>query len=789
MDLFNDIDFNDDNDILTSSILSNDVEKIANRFAKEIDWMKVSYEIYDHYLIILDKDSYEDYNKGEQLTFDNVKLPFNPDCICLTFKFNNNYTRIEYIQVYPYMYSTNPTRISDDDFYVIKFANILYDEYDIITDKIIYGYDDITYNNIRVSFCVIYNRRRAKSNNDYTISDGFASNFPKLLNIKSECIANIVYVRQLSIQDETTCISLLNSLLKQFNKVMVNTCTTCIDNIPIYQLDKKNPKFFDILADNSEIRYDGDDYAIIDKNKINKLNKLNLMEKMNKEKCQQKYINENLFDDFDDILNDTDNNSEILGNQLLPVEEYLLNFFKTHDNEDYQYEIYQTYLIIKSKLSKNMGEFKTPDNDIIPIAVDDIFCIIKFDNKHKNIDYIIFNKYDDNENDTVIIKLPLFTLQIDLYEQFKVKIKSIYISTNRWHKTLTYGNADIIARKAYRGFIENRNIPENAYENIPSKILTIGIPKFLTASGEYIDKIYVTTLRFSNITICFSFLNQLYIHTKDGMVVVDTMNGIKIKDKNFVSHKKLMDDRILKELFYTDMRWFTLHRLFFERLKDKNILKENINQNHLYKSLVESIAISVKKSINEDKYDYGHHAPSSHLKQRIQRVLTNKFGYASLREVSRRIGNRDFYIANRTNVPNYPSKFEIAVVERSKKNEDNFRIPISRKGEMDILSDDNIKYVLFPRYIGTSNIDYIVYILDKDDIKEIYDNLKSILDRCKEEIKQGKRDRKTIKVNKSISDKWKNFLAPTAGADGVCLSNNCLKELAIDTFKLYNNMY
>lgn len=491
MDLFNDIDFNDDNDILTSSILSNDVEKIANRFAKEIDWMKVSYEIYDHYLVMLDKDCYKDYNKGEQLTYDNVKLPFNPDCIFLIFKFNSNYTRIEYIQVYPYMYSTNPTRISDDDFYVIKFANILYDEYDIITDKIIYGYDDITYNNIRVSFCVIYNKQRAHSNNDYTISDGFANNFPKLLNIKSECIANIVYVRQLSIYDETTCISLLNSLLKQFNKVFVNTCTTFIDNIPIYQFDKKNPKFFDILADNSEIRYDGDDYAIIDKNTINKLKQVS----------------------------------------------------------------------------------------------------------------------------------------------------------------------------------------------------------------------------------------------------------------------------------------------------------EKMNNNQLYKSLIESIAVSIKRSLNEDRYDYGHHAPSSHLKQRIQRVLTNKFGYASLREVSRRIGNRDFYIANRTNVPSYPSKFEIAVVERSKKNEDNFRIPISRKGEMDILSDDNIKYVLFPRYIGTSNIDYIVYILDKDDIKKIYDNLKSILDRCKEEIKQGKRDRKTIKVNKSISDKWKNFLAPTAGADGVCLSNNCLKELAVDTFKLYNNMY
>lgn len=786
MDLFNDIDFNDDNNILTSSILSNDVKEIADRFAKEIDWMKVSYEIYDHYLIMLDKDYYEDYNKGELLTFNNVKLPFNPDCVYLTFKFNNNYTKIEYIQVYPYIYSTNKTLIVDNDFYIIKFANILYDEYNIITDKIIYGYDNIAYNNVRDSFCVIYNKQRAHSNNDYPISDGFASNFPKLLNIKSECIANIVYVRQLSIQDETTCISLLNSLLKQFNKVKVNTCTTCIDNIPIYQFDKRNPKFFDILADNSEIRYDGDYYAIIDKNKINNLNKLNLMEKMNNEKYQQKYINENLFDDFDDILNDTDNTSEILGNQLLPVEEYLLNFFKTHDNEDYQYEIYQTYLIIKSKLSKNMGEFKTPDNDIIPIAVDDIYCIIKFDNKHKNIDYIIFNKYN-GITDTVRIKLPLFTLQIDLYEQFKVKIKSIYISTNRWRETLTYGNPDIIARQAYRGFIENRNIPENAYENIPSKILKIGIPKFLTATGEEIRNIYITTLRFSNITICFSFLYQLYMQSNS--LYVDTMNGIKIKDKDFVCHKKLRDNHILRELFYTDERWFLLGFGYFKELKFKNILKENINQNHLYKSLVESIAISVKKSINEDKYDYGHHTPSSHLKQRIQRVLTNKFGYASLREVSRRIGNRDFYIANRTNVPNYPSKFEMAVVERSKNNEDNFRIPISRKGEMDILSDDNIKYVLFPRYIGTNNIDYIVYILDKDDIKEIYNKLKSILDRCKEEIKQGKRDRKTIKVNKSISDKWKNFLAPTVGADGVCLSNNCLKELAVDTFKLYYNMY
>lgn len=491
MDLFNDIDFNDDNNILTSSILSNDVEEIAHRFAREIDWMKVSYEIYDHYLIMLDKDCYKDYNKGEQLTYDNVKLPFNPDCIYLTFKFNNNYTRIEYIQVYPYMYSTNKTRISDDDFYIIKFANILYDEYDIITDKIIYGYDDITYNNVRDSFCVIYNKERRLSSSDYKISNEFANNFPKLLNIKSECIANIVYIRQLSIQDETTCISLLNSLLKQFNKVFVNTCTTCIDNIPIYQFNKKNPKFFDILADNSEIRYDGDDYAIIDKNTINKLKQVS----------------------------------------------------------------------------------------------------------------------------------------------------------------------------------------------------------------------------------------------------------------------------------------------------------EKMNNNQLYKSLIESIAVSIKRSLNEDRYDYSHNNSSTHLKERLNGVLMKKFGKSTFFNKSARRGNQDFIVRNINNAPGFPSVFSIAVAQRRKSSEDNFRINISRKGELDILSDDNIQYILFPRYIGTSNIDYIVYTLKKDDVQNIYDNLISILNRCKEEIKQGKRDRKTIKVNKSISDNYKNFLAPTAAGDGVCLSNNCLKELSVFTFKLYDKMY
>ena len=492
MDLFNDIDFNDDyNDILASAILSNDVEKIAHRFAKEIDWMKVSYEIYDHYLIMLDKDCYKDYNKGEQLTYDNVKLPFNPDCIYLTFKFNNNYTRIEYIQVYPYMYSTNKTRISDDDFYIIKFANILYDKYSIITQKIIYGFERIAYNNIKERFGLSYNKNRQLSNDDYKVSNGFATNFPKLLNINQINIAHIVYIRKISIQDESTFISLLNSLLKQFNKIILDVSTTYINNIPIYKYDTKNLQFFNILTTNFERTQIGEENIIITKDIINKL-------------------------------------------------------------------------------------------------------------------------------------------------------KSV---------------------------------------------------------------------------------------------------------------------------------------------------SEKMNNNQLYKSLIESIAVSIKRSLNEDRYDYAHNNSSTHLKERLNGVLIKKFGKSKFFNKSARRGNQDFIVRNINALMEFPSVFSVAVAERKKSSEDNFRINISRKGELDILSDDNIKYILFPRYIGTSNIDYIVYMLKKEDVQQIYDNLTSILNRCKEEIKQGKRDRKTIKVNKSISDNYKNFLAPTASGDGVCLSNNCLKELSVFTFKLYDKMY
>ena len=492
MDLFNDIDFNDDNDILLSSILSNDVEEIAKLFVKNIDWMKVSYEIYEHYVIIVDEESYcESFKDKIYKTIDGDSLPYNPDSIYVIFKFNETYAQIEYIQVYPYLYSINRYIINDDDFYIIKFANILYDKYSIITQKIIYGFERIAYNNIKERFGLSYNKNRQLSNDDYKVSNGFATNFPKLLNINQINIAHIVYIRKISIQDESTFISLLNSLLKQFNKIILDVSTTYINNIPIYKYDTKNLQFFNILTTNFERTQIGEENIIITKDIINKL-------------------------------------------------------------------------------------------------------------------------------------------------------KSV---------------------------------------------------------------------------------------------------------------------------------------------------SEKMNNNQLYKSLIESIAVSIKRSLNEDRYDYAHNNSSTHLKERLNGVLIKKFGKSKFFNKSARRGNQDFIVRNINALMDFPSVFSVAVAERKKSSEDNFRINISRKGELDILSDDNIKYILFPRYIGTSNIDYIVYMLKKEDVQQIYDNLTSILNRCKEEIKQGKRDRKTIKVNKSISDNYKNFLAPTASGDGVCLSNNCLKELSVFTFKLYDKMY
>ena len=275
MDLFNDIDFNDDNDILISSILSNDVEEIAKLFVKNIDWMKVSYEIYDHYVIMIDAESYCDSFKDKiYKTIDGDSLPYNPDSICVIFKFNETYAQIEYIQVYPYLYSINRHIINDDDFYIIKFANILYDNYSIITQKIIYGFEQITYNNIKERFGLSYNKKCQLSNDDYKVSNGFATNFPKLLNINQINIARIVYIRKISIQDESTFISLLNSLLKQFNKIILDVSTTYIDNIPIYKYDTKNLQFFNVLTTNFETTKIGEENIIITKDIINKLKQL-----------------------------------------------------------------------------------------------------------------------------------------------------------------------------------------------------------------------------------------------------------------------------------------------------------------------------------------------------------------------------------------------------------------------------------------------------------------------------------------------------------------------------------
>lgn len=492
MDLFNDINFNDNDQLLSSKIIYNDIKEIAKLFIKNIDWIELSYEIYEEYLIIIDKE-YSVKNKAYK-TIDGIKLPYNPDSICAIFKFNKSYTQIEYIQAYQYSYSTNKYVINDDDFYIIKFANILYDKYDIITQKIIYWSSEISYvsyNNTKQRFGLVYNKKRQLSNDDYKLSNEFATNFPKLLTVNQKNIADIVYIRNISIQDEQTFISLLSSLLKQFNKIMLNVSTTYINNIPLYKYDTKNLQLFNILLTDIKQKGLAEEYVIITKDTINKLKQVS----------------------------------------------------------------------------------------------------------------------------------------------------------------------------------------------------------------------------------------------------------------------------------------------------------EKMNNTQLYKSLIESIAVSIKRSLNEDRYDYAHNNSSTHLKERLNGVLMKKFGKSTFFNKSARRGNQDFIVRNINALMDFPSVFSVAVAERKKSSEDNFRINISRKGELDILSDDNIKYILFPRYIGTSNIDYIVYMLKKEDVQNIYDNLTSILNRCKEEIKQGKRDRKTIKVNKSISDNYKNFLAPTAGGDGVCLSNNCLKELSVFTFKLYDNMY
>lgn len=787
MDLFNDIDFdNNNNGEFSKTMMKTTIPiEIGDMFIKRLGLQGIEYPVVqDHYLLILDDEPSR--CTGQYKTREGDILPYSYNMLSCLFSFNDSFTHLNYIQVYPVQYENNP-KIVDDDAYAILFANILFNEYDIMTDNIIYEVK-----NIRTRFTIQTSSKRRLEDETDKLTLGFVQNFPKLINSEMKKVAYNLYIRQCKIESEQCFIELCKQLIEQYSWVSVNLSTCYIGDVPLYNYNTVNNDFFKTIIDNADITNDviDDDYAMIDRRIINMLTKLTEGKmQMNKHKIK-KYIFEDLFDDFDDIVEPESDNSasELINNQLDDKDEYLLNFFSTYNNETYNYKIQQNYLILLYNNISGGNTFKTPDNDELQYSEKEIYCVIKYNETHKIINYIIFNDHTQEEKNWINIKLPLFTLQQNLYEKFKIKINNIYISANPRYTSFIYGNPDIIARKCGKVYIENRNIPDDAYENISNKIFKIGIPQFLTANNEKVKNISVTTLRFNTISSCFTFLKQLQIQTTYGELSVDTLGGIKIKDKNFISSNKIRHDYKLKDLFYADNRWFTLYNDYFERMKNIGIIKENINYS-FYKTLIESIAVDVKKILNEDRYDYGHNTPSSHLKQRLSGVLKNKFGYAPLPSKTARIGKRDILIGNRNNVSGFPSKFSIAIVERKKDSEDNFRIPISRKDEQDILSDDNIKYVLFPKYVGTSEADYIVYMLDKDDILKIYNNLKSILDRCKEEIKQGKRDRKTIKVNKSIADKYKNFLAPTAGNDGLCLSNQCIEKLSVYTFKLKNKIY
>ncbi len=485
------------------------------------------------------------------------------------------------------------------------------------------------------------------------------------------------------------------------------------------------------------------------------------------------------------LFNDIDfgNNIELTNSIMrttVPIEIGQL-LIKKLGTERYQFPVVQDHylLILDDEPQHCSGQYKTREGDILPYTYNMLSCLFSFNDSFTHLNYIQVYPAQYENNDIIVdddaCAIPFANMLFNEYDmitdkiifELKDKRKRFVIQTS--NKRQITSTDDKLTLK----FVQN--FPQ---------IVNQGL-------SQLANNVYIRQCQFENEKCLVELFKQLI---KQFKYVLFNTSTCYIDNVPFYMYNKVNNEFFKAIIENADMvddidQYAVIDKRIINMLSKLQLTENMNNKKELYKSLIESIAVSVKKSLNEDRYDYGHNNPSSHLKQRIQGVLKNKFGYASLREPSRRIGSRDFYIANRTNVPNYPAKFELAVVERKSTSEDNFRIPISRKGGMDILSDDNIKYVLFPRYIGTSNIDYIVYILDKEDIQKIYDNLNSTLQRCKDEIKQGKRNRKTIKVNKSISDKWKNFLAPTAGNDGVCLSNNCLKELAVDTFKLYDKSY
>ena len=341
MELFNDIDFEDDDESIIDHHFDDQVKKeICDAYVKLYSDFygqhmncSLTYEIvYDQLACFVETRNNKitaAENKNNDM-YDGFVLPFDKTDIILMVKFDSAY-HIEYIRGRIITYS--PSKIGkgiDEELFLLRCANDLMNNYGCRIDELIFTDEEEahawTLDSFYITMC--YNRREAVANTP-PLTEKFCKQFPKLsFMISNKPLTNYLSFDRCHFESEKAFIYACNSLHKMYPKMAMsfNVATTYFGGHALWEGKQYfDSAFFDIVSLFVHTEHI-DEYILIDINKLNKYliqmneslyNKIiNRVSKVVKESINEAY-NKSIYDmyiSFDDqsILNSAGNIGDIL---------------------------------------------------------------------------------------------------------------------------------------------------------------------------------------------------------------------------------------------------------------------------------------------------------------------------------------------------------------------------------------------------------------------------------------------------------------------------------------------
>ena len=285
MELFNDIDFEDDDESIighhfdnyTKKEICDDYVKLYSDFYGQHLNCSLTYEIVDDQLACFvetrNNKITADENKNNDM-YDGFVLPFDKTDIILMVKFDSAY-HIEYIRGTIITYSPSKSgKGIDEELFLLRYANDLMNNYGCRIDELIFTDEEEahawTLDSFYITMC--YNRREAVANTP-PLTEEFCKQFPKLsFMIPNKPLTNYLSFDRCHFESEKAFIYACNSLHKMYPKMAMsfNVATTYFGGHALWEGKQYfDSAFFDMVSLFVHTEHI-DEYILIDINKLNK---------------------------------------------------------------------------------------------------------------------------------------------------------------------------------------------------------------------------------------------------------------------------------------------------------------------------------------------------------------------------------------------------------------------------------------------------------------------------------------------------------------------------------------